>query len=116
MSLGVIPSRDEAFECFDRLLNRTEVAMSEHSASNDCKPQLDLIEPRAVGRSVVEDESVAMTMIPVAEEGLDWRVLVSIEVIQDHVERSLEKRHVRRRLGTPCDFNGCQLGASHYSL
>jgi hypothetical protein len=84
MALGTIPPRYEGVECLNPRLIRTEVSMAEHSTSDDCEPH-NLIKPRAVGRGLVKDDAVTMTTIPVAEKGFDSRVLVSIELIQDHV-------------------------------
>src|SRR5215831_17438533 len=66
--LGV-PPLDETVERFDELIHRTEIAMSKHPEGNDSEPQLDLVEPRAVGRSVVKDKAVAVVSIPRAYNG-----------------------------------------------
>jgi hypothetical protein len=69
MSLGVVPPRDETLDRGDELVNGTAVSMAEYPTRNDREPKLDLVEPRAVGGSVVKEEAVAVATIPLAEEG-----------------------------------------------
>ena len=75
MSFLGVPRLDEAFERCDELSHRTEIAMVEHPADDDREPQLDLVEPRAVGRSVVKDKAVAVAAIPGADKGAPGRYL-----------------------------------------
>src|SRR5271166_3562379 len=89
VSLAVVPARDEPLDRFDQLVNATEVPVAEYSTGNDREPKLDLVEPRAVGGSVVKDEAVAVATTPLAEESPHARVLVSIEVVQHHVDPGL---------------------------
>ena len=63
--------------------------MAEHPAGDDREPQLDLIEPRAVGRSVVKDKAVAVASIPGADKGAPAGIFVSIEVVEHQVDASL---------------------------
>jgi hypothetical protein len=55
MSLGVVPSRDESLDRFDQIVNRTEVPVADYSMGNHREQKLDLVEPRAVGGSVVTE-------------------------------------------------------------
>src|SRR5215472_1410597 len=89
VSFPDVPPLEEPFERFDELIHRTEIAMTKHPAGNDREPQLDLVEPRAMGRSVVKDQAVAVASIPRADKSAPGGVLVGIEVVEHQVDTSL---------------------------
>ena len=66
----------------------------EYAAADDPEPEFDLVEPRAVRRSVVEDEAIPMALVPLGNEIAFGCVAVRVQVVENDMNTRLR---VRRR-------------------
>ena len=97
--LVVVP--DVAHEFFGEVLNRGEDAASDHVALDFGEPQFDLVEPRGIGRRVVQrDVGVS------GEEVSDLLSLMGRQVVNDDVDLPI-CRLMRHKIGQ----KGHELGA-----
>ena len=63
-----------------------EITIPQHTAADDTKPELDLVKPRAVGRGVVEEEAIAVPLVPLRHEIALARISMCVEVIENDVD------------------------------
>jgi len=81
MRLAGVPVGDEAANGEDQRLRRLERGVPEDAAREDAEPDLDLVDPRRMQRSV--DEAEAPTVPPV--ERFPPRARVDVEVVPGRV-------------------------------
>ena len=78
----LIPTRDETVDGGDELLRSLVAAVSQHTTAENTEPQLDLVQPRAVRRCVVEVKATPVRLIPLADVGPLSAVDVGVEIVQ----------------------------------
>ena len=89
MRLALVPLLDEGLHLLNQFAGRGETPVSKHATTHDGEPQLDLIQPRPVGRRIVKNKSIAMLSIPLADEGSCTRVPMRVQIVQDDVHSFL---------------------------
>ena len=87
----LVVAPDVAHQLACKVLHRSEDAASDHVALDLGEPDLDLIQPRRVGRREVEVQSRM-----ICEEALDVTALVDREVVEDDVDLTLAA-HAREK-------------------
>src|SRR5215204_7126365 len=78
---GTVVGVDEFDDPVGEVIDGVELAMTDESSFHDREPQLDLVEPRSMGRGAVQ-EHLGM----VVEEGLDGGGAMGGEVVDDAVQ------------------------------
>jgi hypothetical protein len=89
VSFNPVPPPDKRFNGIHKRVGIAEVSITENATAHDREPQLDLVEPGTMRWCVVKDKPISMPSIPVRDEIAPARILVGIQIVQNHVDTTL---------------------------
>ncbi len=81
-----VPFRDESLNGGDKGVGTLELTVPQDPTGHDAEPELDLVQPGAVCRRVVEEEAVSVATVPLGHVGAFPCVDVGVQIVEDHMD------------------------------